>query len=328
VINASVEFDVETLSPTYRLSIGLPGRSNALAIAARLGLPGEIIAGAREYVGTAGVEMEDLLHNLQTERQGAADERYHLSMERAEAEHLRKELERQRAELEEERARILNDARAQARREMEQIQAELARIRTQAQRPKLTEERLAALRSSARKLEERATPIATRARRVNEPTEETLSGPLSIGDTVYVRGMDQRGELVSLPDGRGEVEVQLGMLKLRVSEDDVVRLSRRQARSEPTSSVSIPRRADPTPVDLQLDLRGWRVEEALAEVDAYLNNAVMAGMHLVRLLHGKGTGALRLAIREQLAHHPLVKSFASAAANDGGDGVTVVQLAN
>ncbi len=328
VANASVEFDVETLSPTYRLSIGLPGRSNALAIAARLGVPDEIIAGAREYVGTAGVEMESLLHNLHAERQGAADERYHLSMERAEAEHLRKELERQRAALEEERARILNDARAQARREVEQIQTELARIRAQAQRPKLTEERLAALRTSARQLEERVTPVATRARRVNEPDEEALAGPLALGDTVYVSSMDQRGELVSLPDGRGEVEVRLGALKLRVPERDVLRLSRRQAKSEPTSSISIPRRADPTPVDLQIDLRGWRVEEALEEVDAYLNNAVMAGMPIVRLLHGKGTGALRQAIREQLTRHPLVKSFASAQANDGGDGITVVTLAS
>src|SRR5262249_44803176 len=153
----------------------------------------------------------------------------------------------------EERTRILNDARAQARREIEQMQSELARIRTQAQRPRLSEERLAALRTSARKLEEHASPIATRARHVNEPAEETLAGPLALGDAVYVRTMDQRGELVSLPDASGEVEVQLGALKLRVPADDVARLSRRQARSEPISSVSIPRGADPTPVDLQID---------------------------------------------------------------------------
>src|SRR5262249_42077936 len=147
--------------------------------------------------------------------------------------------------------------------------------------------------------------VATRPGRANEPPEETLAGPFALGDTVYVRSMDQRGELVSLPDASGEVEVQLGALKLRVGAGDVVRLSRWQARGESVSSVSIPRRADPTPVDLQIDLRGWRVDDALEEVDAYLNNAVMAGMHQVRLLHGKGTGALRQAIREQLAHHPL-----------------------
>jgi DNA mismatch repair protein MutS2 len=275
--------------------------------------------------------MESLLHNLQAERQGAADERYRLSMERAEAEYLRKELERQRATFDEERARILNEARTQARREVEQVQSELARIRAQAQRRGLTEERLAELRERTRKLEERAAPVAARVRRVNEPAEAALSGPLALGDTVYVPSMDQRGELVALPNGRGEVEVQVGALKLRVGEGEVVRLSNRQAtlaRGETAPGVTIPRRADPTPVDLQIDLRGWRVEEALEEVDAYLNNAVMAGMPLVRLLHGKGTGALRQAIREQLAHHPLVKSFASAAANDGGDGVTVVTLAS
>jgi DNA mismatch repair protein MutS2 len=139
----------------------------------------------------------------------------------------------------------------------------------------------------------------------------------------------QRGELISLPDARGEVEVRLGMLKLRVAADELVRLSQRQARAdEVTPKLTLPRRAEPVPVDSQLDLRGWRVDDALEEVDTYLNNAMMAGLPMVRLLHGKGTGALRLAIREQLAHHPLVKSFASAAANDGGDGITVVQLAS
>jgi DNA mismatch repair protein MutS2 len=250
-------------------------------------------------------------------------------MERAEAEHLRRELERQRADLEEERARILNDARSRARHEVEQIQSELARIRVQAQKPKLTEERLADLRERTRKLEDRANPVPTQARRRNEPQEAALSGPLALGDTVYVRSMDQRGELLSLPDARGEVEVQLGMLKLRVSATDVVRLSKRQARaSEEPPRINVARPSSPAPVDLQLDLRGWRVEDALEEVDAYLNNAVMAGLPLVRLLHGKGTGALRQAIREQLRHHPLVKSFASAEPKDGGDGITVVTLAS
>ncbi len=151
-VNASVEFDVETLSPTYRLSIGLPGRSNALAIATRLGLPEEIAEEARGFVGNQGVEMESLLTNLAAERQAAPDERYQLSMERAEAEYQRREAERQRIEVEEQRERILNEARAQARRELEQVQAELARVRAQA-RKRATEEQLSQLRERTRKLE-------------------------------------------------------------------------------------------------------------------------------------------------------------------------------
>ena len=338
VANASVEFDVETLSPTYRLSIGLPGRSNALAIATRLGLPDDIIGDARTYVGSAGVEMEDLLANLQAERTAASDERYQLSMARAEADYQRREAEKLRTEAEEERARVLNEARAQARREVEETRAELARVRTQMRR-KLTEEQLTQLRARTRALEERNAPVAPKAHQrphhsaATQGTAETvaIAGPLEVGDTVLVRSMGQRGEVVTLPNGRGDVEVQLGALKLRVPESQLERLSRRQARMVETRELpafsATPREATPAP-ELQLDLRGWRVDDALEEVDRYLNNAALAGMPFVRILHGKGTGALRQAIRQELSHHPLVKAQKSAEAKDGGDGITVVTLAN
>jgi DNA mismatch repair protein MutS2 len=330
VANASVEFDVETLSPTYRLSIGLPGRSNALAIATRLGLPEDIIENAREYVGTAGVEMEGLLANLQTERAAAADERYRLTMERVEAEFQRTQAEKLRAEIEEERVRVLNEARAQGRREVEETRAELARVKTQ-MRHKLNEEQLSKLRERTRRLEERMAVEAPKTHRSHRaaPVAEgaPLSGPLEIGDTVLVRSMGQRGEVVALTNGRGEVEVQLGAMKMRVPEGQVERLSRRQARTAETRSVALPLREPTLAPELQLDLRGWRVEDALEEVDRYLNNAALAGMPFVRILHGKGTGALRQAIRQQLSHHPLVKSQASAEAKDGGDGITIVTLA-
>jgi DNA mismatch repair protein MutS2 len=326
-VNASVEFNVETLSPTYRLSIGLPGRSNALAIAARLGLPEDIANEARGFVGNQGVEMESLLANLATERQAAVDERYQLSMERAEAEYQRREAERQRIEVEEQRERILNDARTQARRELEQVQAELARVRSQARR-KATEEQLTALRDRTRKLEETTAPIPTRIRRPELPPEERLAGPLEMGDTVFVRTMNQRGEVVGQPNGRGEVEVQIGALKVRVPAEQVERLSKRQARTaERPQPITLPKLDEGFTPELQIDLRGWRVEDALEEVDRYLNNAALAGMPFVRLLHGKGTGALRHAIRTELAHHPLVRSLASAPQNEGGEGVTVVTLA-
>jgi DNA mismatch repair protein MutS2 len=326
--NASVEFDVETLSPTYRLAIGLPGRSNALAIAMRLGLPEDIIEQAREHVGSAGIAMEQLLEELAAERKAAADERYHLSMERAEAEYQRRELERRLAETEEERARILDEARAGARRELEQMQSELGQIRAQIKRRGPSEEQLAAMRASMRRLEERTTPVANRLRRSGaEPREEAVPGIPEVGDTVFVRSMSSRGVLVAPANARGEVEVQLGSLKLRVAQDDVVRLSNRQARVEYTPpAISLPERAEAEAPEVQIDLRGWRVDDGLEEVEKYVQNAFMAGMPFVRILHGKGTGALRQAIRQQLAHNPLVKSYKSAEAKDGGDGITIVTL--
>jgi DNA mismatch repair protein MutS2 len=332
VANASVEFDVETLSPTYHLRIGLPGRSNALAIATRLGLPEGIIGQAREFLGSAGVEMESLLEGLEADRRAAADERYHLSMERAEAEYQRRELERRRAEMEEERVRILNDARARARREVDGIQAELARMRAEMPRQRVTPEKLSDLRARARALDERAAPLPQPVRppeepEAAEPAEEVLAGPLQVGDTVRVRTMNSRGELLTLPDARGEVEVQLGPLKMRVRAREVERLSRRQARAESEGGViTLPALQPVATPDLQLDLRGQRVEEVLPQVDRYLNDAYLAGMPFVRILHGKGTGALRQAIREQLAHHALVRSYAPAEAKDGGEGITVVTL--
>jgi len=330
VANASVEFDVETLSPTYRLQIGLPGRSNALAIAARLGLPLDIIEQARQLLGTTGVQMESLLEGLQEDRRVAADERYHLSMERAEAEHLRKQLETERARFEEERVRILNDTRNQARRELEQMQAQLARIKGNMGQQRLSQEQLDQMRAQVRGMEGRATPLPEPRRAPTPAPDEPEAGPLQVGDTVRVRSLNQTGELVSLPDARGEVEVQLGLLKLRVSAENLERLSKRQARSDTSNDgmrgVSLPSITEREMPDMQLDLRGQRVEEVLPTVERYIHDAYMAGMPFVRILHGKGTGALRQAIREQLAHHPLVRSYAPAAAAEGGEGVTVVTL--
>jgi DNA mismatch repair protein MutS2 len=250
-------------------------------------------------------------------------------MERAEAEYQRRDAERQREETEAERVRILNDARAQARREVEAVQAELARLRRQARNPNLTEERLTALRQRARRLDERTVPAQAPSRRPTAAPElEREEGALTAGDTVFVRSMGQRGELLSAPDAKGEAEVQVGSLKLRVNANELDRLSKRQARANETPPrIETPSRSPEEAPELQLDLRGWRVEDALEEVESYLDNAALAGLSFVRLLHGKGTGALRQAIRQQLARNPLVKSFASAAPNDGGDGVTIVTMA-
>ena len=330
VVNASVEFDVETLSPTYRLSIGLPGRSNALAIAARLGLPAAIIEDARVFLGTAGVEMESLLEGIQADRRAAADERYRLSMERAEAEHQRHEAQRLREEAEEERAHVLNEARTQARGELETLRAELARLRASVRQPDLTRETLEAARTATRALEEAAAPVPQRRRSRRAATDgdrdERLPGPIAVGDAVRILSMDQRGEVLSLSEARGEAEVQLGALKLRVPLADLERISRRKARAEDRPALTLPTLADREPPALQLDLRGSRVEEALPALDQYLNDAMLSGLASVRLLHGKGTGALRQAIREQLAHHPLVRSFAAAPDREGGEGVTVATL--
>jgi DNA mismatch repair protein MutS2 len=331
VVNASVEFDVETLSPTYKLNLGLPGRSNALAIANRLGLDQEIIERAREFLGSAGVRMENLLEGLQSERKAAEDERFNLSLERAEVEYQRKELEQARHKMEEERVRIINEARAQAQRELDEARKQLTRVKIDVSRPSLTRERLNEDRQRINRLEEKLAPLPEprKPARKAEPKEERAEGPLRIGDTVRVLSFGQNAELIGLSADRSEAEVKMGSMRFRVSVDNIERQSKRQAESEErvqAPAVVLPRYEDRPDVSMQLDMRGWRVEDALAELDSYLNDAALCGLASVRIVHGKGTGALRQAVREQLAHHPLVKSYASAPPQEGGDGVTVVKL--
>jgi DNA mismatch repair protein MutS2 len=339
VVNASVEFNIETLSPTYRLSIGLPGRSNALAIANRLGLDEQVISQAREYLGTAGVRMENLLEGLQAERKALEDEHFHLSMEHAEAEYQRKQLEQDRFKLEEQRVKILNEARAQAQRELEEVQRSLAKVKVDVSRINLTRERLGEARETVRSLEDKISPVAApppprrQAQKV-EAEPEKLAGPLQIGDAVRVLSFGQNADVLGLSADRSEAEVQMGAMRFRVSVDNIERISKRQAASEDREkgtgqsqpAITLPRYEDQPEVAMQLDMRGWRVEQALEELDSYLNDAVMTGMSSVRIVHGKGTGALRAAVREQLAHNPLVKSYTSPPPNEGGDGVTIVKL--
>src|SRR6266496_632141 len=334
VVNASVEFNIETLSPTYRLSIGLPGRSNALAIANRLGLDESIIERSREFLGSAGVRMENLLEGLQSERKAAEDERFNLSMERAEAEYQRRQLEEERHKLEEQRVKILNEARAQARRELEDVQTQLAKVKVDVSRINLTRERLGEAQQKVQQLEDKVARIPEPRRPSRKvaaeagATYESTQEPLKIGDTVRVLSFGQNAELLGLSADRSEADVQMGSLRFRVNVDNLERLSKRQATAEERTppSVVLPRYEDRPEIAMQLDMRGWSVDDALEELETYLNDAVMAGMSSVRVVHGKGTGALRAAVRERLAHHPLVKSYTSASPQEGGDGVTVVKL--
>ncbi|HEX4216489.1 MAG TPA: endonuclease MutS2, partial [Candidatus Dormibacteraeota bacterium] len=331
VVNASVAFDLETLSPTYELEIGVPGRSNALAIAERLGLDTRIIRGARRHLGTEGVRMEGLLQGLEEERDAAAQERRQLDAERRAASGQRDALQAERERLEADRARILAETRANADLELESVMAELAEIRASARQGTPDRGRADELRRRTRRAGDRISPsgrVTPRAPRLAEQVE-SLDGPLKVGDSVYVRNLDQVGELLQLWAGGAEAEVGLGPLRLRVHRQDLERVRRRggeaPTQSEPAISVVRPPGARHS-VSMQLDMRGQRVEDALEELESYLNDAAMSGLSSVRIVHGKGTGALRSAVRERLAHHPLVESSEPASTKDGGEGVTIARL--
>jgi DNA mismatch repair protein MutS2 len=344
VRNASVEFDVETLAPTYELSIGLPGRSNALAIATRLGLDRAIISAAEALVRPEALEADSLL-------QGIKDTRDRLEAERGQAEALRRQVEAQDKELryrlgklEEARREVLNEARAQAQAELEELAVELEQVRkylagvdmmagagergqgASTHRQMLAEAQrvVAARQKAAEKLPEKSQPPVPPAQRMV---------PLTLGETVWIPSLQSSGQIVDLALEDGEAEVQIGSFRMRLP---LSRLERRDASQATPVGLSKPRSLPlstpssslpPVPhVGMELDIRGASVEEMLPRLEKYLDDAYLGMLPWVRIIHGKGTGVLRAAVRKELSKHPLVKSFREGEPSEGGDGVTVATL--
>jgi DNA mismatch repair protein MutS2 len=326
VDNASVEFDVESLSPTYHMQIGLPGRSNAFAIAERLGLPRDIVGEARDLVSPEELETETLLAEIQhahRDAMAARDEAMSIEREAAEKE---RRLSSRLLTIDAERAAIVGEAQAEARQLLDEVREHVEALRAEMagqQSPAaLGEEWLAQARA---RLAEQEEAVDERARPPKEELADVaLPGEIQVGDTVWVRGLNTTGEVVSLEGD--SAEVQVGRFGVRVERDELERRSRRQAKAHAQETVqTVEVSARPAP-GVELDLRGHRVEEVLPLVDKYLDDAFLAAMPFVRIVHGKGTGALRQAVREQLRRHPLVKSHRPGAQGEGGSGVTVAYL--
>jgi len=325
VQNASVEFDLETLSPTYELTIGLPGRSNAFAIATRLGLPQEIVEEAKGLVTPEGLETEALLAEIKVAREEALAAREAARAAQLEAEKLAEQLRLRLASIEEERRAIVNQAREEAHQELEAVRAELRRVRARlALALKASQEQPAELAEAEQTLNtlEAQTPPPEE---VILPPPEMPTGPLAVGDAVWVAGLGVHGEIVELfEDG---AVVQVGSFRVRARRE-ALQLHKHPPLPAEEPAPSEPVEALPPSPGIELDLRGLRVEAALGRVDQHLNAAFLAGLPFVRIVHGKGTGALRRAVRQALKGHPLIASFRPGEQGEGGDGVTVAYLAN
>jgi DNA mismatch repair protein MutS2 len=322
VENASVEFDLETLSPTYRMQIGLPGRSNAFAIAERLGLPSSIVQAAQAMVSPGDLEAESLLAEIQQAQREAAAARDETLLGQQRVSQQEHRLTARLSTIEAERDVILGEARAEARRLLEEVREEIEALRSEmSSRPSpaaLGEEWLAQARA---RLAEREQPLASEPPPL-VPEEIALPGEIQVGDTVFVRGLSTTGEVTAL-DGE-MADVQVGTFGVRVQREDLERRSRRQkteSRPQPVPAEALS--APP----VELDLRGQRVEEVLPNLEKYLDDAFLAAMPFVRIIHGKGTGTLRQAVRQQLRTHPLVKSYRAGTDGEGGSGVTIAYLA-
>lgn len=329
VQNASVEFDVETLAPTYRLSIGLPGRSNALAIAARLGLDPALIEQARSFIDRKEAQVEDLLAGIQRERDAAAAALQRAEELRADAEKHRDRLAAEQQAFAAEREAALATARQEIEAELREARQQLRRLREEFRSVNISrqwleeaEKRLAAAAEQAQQAAEKLRQKHVPATPPPPPAER----PLQVGDTVHVTSIGLNGDIVAIDEEDNTATVQVGGFRMTVKLSELKR-SKEKASDErrytpPERSVNLPSAPD---VSMTFDMRGWRAAEVSDRLDRYLNDAYLAGLHQVRLIHGKGTGALRQVVRDVLATHPLVASFSSGG-RDGGDGVTIATL--
>jgi DNA mismatch repair protein MutS2 len=325
VVNAAVEFDSATLAPTYRVIMGVPGRSNALAIAARLGLPESILRTAQQSLAPEEAALDSLLTELHAEREAATIARQAEEQARRRAEQARGQIEERLAGIDEERARRLDEAALALEEEVEAVRAALARAQRAAQRqPALVTPQEA---QEARSAIDEAAVTAQRLRRRSRRRRRGGLRPEQIipGAEVWVQGIPMAAEALSAPDARGEVDVTFGGLRARVGIGEIVRVEKAVAVPVAQRSVSVPRAPAWTPE--QIEVRGQTLDEALPAIEKFLDDGFRAGVPRLRVVHGKGTGKMRNAVRQMLAKHPLVKGFEFAERRDGGEGVTVVEMA-
>ena len=324
VENASVEFDVETLRPTYRLSIGVPGKSNAFEISRRLGLPENLIDAARKLLSGNAIRFEDVIANAEYHRQVAEKERQLAEEANRETIRLRNEAEQLRKEMEQKREQALRKAREdakhivdQARRESESVIAELKKMKKNAASGD------ASVNDLRRRLDKESDALAEGLGR-GETDGGEAPKTVKVGDQVKILTLGVEGTVLAPPDEKGEVRLQAGMMKF-TAELSQLRLIR-QAPAKEKTTVKAKTGMMTRTVKSECDVRGMNLEEALDAVSLYLDEAVLAGLNEVYVIHGKGTGILRAGIQQDLRKNKHVKSFRRGMYGEGEDGVTVVTL--
>jgi len=301
----------------------LPGRSNALAIAQRLGLDTNVIDAAKQDIDPNEMRADDLLDDIHRQRKFARKDRQKAQKARIEVHRLKRELTEQRENIEEERRKILDQAREQAEKQLEVAQAEIQALKRRLQEAEKPLEEIEDVEDEIRQLEEKIPqPLPQKKEKVSRKQESEISGKAEIGDTVQVRSLGTKGTVTTL--GKKEIEVQVGALRMWAKRHDV-HLVKKATKEEtaPSPKIVAPPLAPPK---MELDLRGERAEDALDLLTQYIDQAYLAEMPFVRIVHGKGTGRLREVVRNALRRNSQVKSFEEGQEKEGGSGVTVVKF--
>ncbi len=336
VVNASLEFDIKTLRPTYKLTIGLPGRSNALAIATRLGLDPKIVEAARNDINPESLRADKLLDDIRKERNRTSREREKLEKARTKLETQTKEIDKRLEKIEDERRDVLAKARAEGELEVAVLKRNIDSLKSQLRKAKQPLEAINAIEEKMEVIEEKIeAPVERRQTADDRP--RSLVGSLrslQLGERVIVSTLNAEGVVTAL--GESDAEVQIGSLRVRARLVDLMRKSREEEIPQGKMKEERPQTADggrssavvsTKSPGLELNLRGKLVDEGLEELEKYLERAYSAGLLFVRIVHGKGTGRMRDAVRKALKSSSYVASFEEPKDGEGGAGVTVATMA-
>ena len=326
VENGCCEFDVATLRPTYRLLIGVPGRSNAFAISERLGMDQHIVARARELVSAENSRFEDVVRNLEESRQS-------LEQERKEAQELSAQAQQYRQEAEQRAEKLRRDSEAELEKARVEARNLVARARAQAQalmdelddlrkkNKEMDAQAKARLKAGIREMENTADPVKEK-----QGEDYRLPRALQAGDSVLIYDLDKKAVVLEPTDSSGNVLVQAGIIKTRVPVGNLRLLKQEKVQKPKGRGVRTVKTRASAPVQQEVDLRGMTVEEGIMELDNFIDSALLSGITLLTVIHGKGTGVLRKAVQERLKRHPSVKSYRLGNYGEGEAGVTIVEL--
>lgn len=328
VENASCEFDVDSLAPTYRLLVGIPGKSNAFAISERLGLPREVIDRAADRVDAENVRFEDVLTQLDQQRQAMEREKDLARKLRAEIEESAKTAREYRDKLEKEREKATERARAEARSILDEARSETDKVfqeLNEMRRRQRKEEDWQAVNDERSALRRRLNEAEDKLGRGSEEEAPPPTRPAVAGDTVELVKMGTRASVLTV-NKDGSLQLQAGILKISAKQDEVRVVEEQQTKKEANRIIQRAERTLRAAASSEVDLRGMTVDEALGAMDLFLDNAMLGKLETVTVIHGRGTGAVRQAVRQHLKRSRYVKSFRPGRYGEGEDGVTVVEL--
>lgn len=332
VENAAMEFDVETLTPTYRLLIGVPGKSNAFEISKKLGLSESVIERASEHIKHGDMEFENVISSIEDDKRKAAADRLDAESMRAEIEERLKKLEEKEQAISEKRADIIAEAKREARELLREtksavkdVQKDLRRLQKSGAHTNLN---TGALEKSRRKINEAEDLVSEKVvKQVN--SEPVSADTLKIGDRVKLLTIGQNGTILSLPDEKGNLMINIGALKVKARLQDLMLINEgkdRKPQAKSSSKYGSLLRSKSSSVSASINVMGKNLEDALADVEKYLDDVYMAGLDMVSIIHGRGGGILKDGIRQMLKRKKYVDSYGAASYNDGGEGVTVVRM--